>query len=203
MAKLPGPKTVKAGTAAEAKTKKVAAAPVEASEVEETEEEEVEEETEEEAEEKPAKKSKTDAVSVINPSLDKASKRKARELIDAGKVLVGDESADFINTMYEEMLGEEEGENLPEIVIDGVPNKLPVRHEVIDVKGKKVNYPIFFVAAVKGGFCMYNELGMRVSAVTKNTDEEKDAVSKLNKACARFNAQRKATRLPDELMKGM
>ena len=127
---------------------------------------------------------------------DAATRKKARALIAAGKVVNGTEEADLINTMFE-ALQEEEREEITEAEeVDGVPNKLPVRTEDFTQGGKVVKLPVFFVAAVKGGKALFNERGQRVSPVC--TAESDPSERYIAKAAARFNAQRRANRLPTD-----
>jgi hypothetical protein len=127
---------------------------------------------------------------------DVATRKQARALIAAGKVLNGTEEADYINTMFEALQAEEREDNGDAEEVEGVPNMLPVRYEVFQQNGKEVKFPIFFVAAVKGGQSLYNERGQRVSPVC--TQDSDPNLSYINKAAARNNAQRRANRLPGD-----
>ena len=101
--------------------------------------------------------------------------------------LVGDESAEYIATLYEtleQQVNEEEVKDRPEEA--GIPNKLAVKTEKRRVIGKDIDYPILYVAEVKGGLAAYNEFGNRISDV-KTTPEDR---SKLVKTIANMNTTR-------------
>lgn len=124
------------------------------------------------------------------------TRKKARELIAAGKDINGTEEIDLINTLWEELQQEEREEVSEQEEIDGVPNNLAVRTETLSQNGKDVRFPIFFVAAVKGGQALYNERGQRVSPVCTPTSDPNQGY--INKAAARYNAERRRHRLPGD-----
>ncbi len=154
---------------------------------------------EEEADTKPVetpKPAKSEEPEVDLSAYDKTTKKKAKELILAGKTINGTESADLINTLWEEFQEEDREEVTEQEEVDGVPNRLRPRTETLSQNGKPVNFPIFFVAAVKGGFALYNEVGQRVSPVC--TSETSPNAGYINRAAARNNAERRRHRLPND-----
>lgn len=141
---------------------------------------------------------KTEAPNV-KKAYTKVTLRKIRELEAAGRELSGDETEEVIDTMHEAMELEEGGEEATEAEeIDGAPNHLTPRFEPLRVGGKDVNFPVFFVAAVKGGTRLYNERGQAVSGVMKTAKEQ----AYIAKAAARNNAIRRSNRLPEEFAQG-
>ena len=141
---------------------------------------------------------KTEAPNV-KKAYTKATLRKIRELESAGRELSGDETEEVIDTMHEALeLEEGAGEVTEAEEVDGVPNKLSPRFEPLRVGGKDVNFPVFFVAAVKGGTRLYNERGQAVSGVMSTQKEQ----AYIAKAAARNNALRRSNRLPEEFAQG-
>lgn len=145
-----------------------------------------------------------ESVSAVKYS--KADQRKVKELTDAGVTLEGTESPDELDTLIAALPAEGADEHAAEQIIPGVPNKLPIKHEVIVLANKKYNFPIFYMAVVKGGQAMYDYHGRRVSPVYGPDDvlagsEGSSPTKALNytiKACAKFNAQRRKSVLPGD-----
>lgn len=176
---------------AEEKAAKLRAAEAEDT-VDEAGEEVAEDEAEEEAEEAPAPKAKS--------KYKRATQAKIVALREAGETVADDESEEVINTMFEALTHEQAQDEATEAEeVPGVPNKMPVRTEMLRVGGKDVNFPIHFVAAVKGGMALYNERGQRISGVAAAGSPE---ATYLNRASARNNALRRANRVPEEFAAG-
>ncbi len=135
----------------------------------------------------------------------KADKVTIKSLEEAGVELKGDETSEELETLAaaQSMKGDDEAGVQEEV--EGVPNQLPPRTEPRSLAGKTVNFPVHFVAAVKGGFALYNETGKRISpayAPDQPLDESPNAtkgVLYINKACAKFNAMRWKNTLPGDL----
>ncbi|OLS16000.1 MAG: hypothetical protein RBG13Loki_0378 [Promethearchaeota archaeon CR_4] len=136
----------------------------------------------------------------------KEEKAVIKKLTGYGIELTGEESGEELNTAleaYELENGDDVGEAE---VVDGVPNKLPVRTESILIAGKAQALPIFFVATVKGGKqALYDYEGRRVSPAYGATDriDGGDATSEFGtrhiaKAAAKFNAMRRRNIIPGE-----
>jgi hypothetical protein len=128
----------------------------------------------------------------------KPIQRKIKAMLDEGIALTGEESEGEIETRYADFEQNDVEEATEQEEITGVPNKLPVKTEPMKIQGKDIAFPIHHVAAVKGGFALYNERGQRISGVCV----EKEQVQYINKAAARNNALRRASRLPEEMVNG-
>lgn len=127
----------------------------------------------------------------------KDDKLKIAQLKEYGVELSGTETTGELDTLLsiEQAKGEAptEAEEL-----EGVPNNLPPHFEEISVGGKPAKIGIFFVAAVKGGFALYNNRGQRASPrysagqrVDPGDETSKLGIEHINKAAAIFNTQRR------------
>lgn len=138
----------------------------------------------------------------------KAEKILIKKLKLAGKELTGEETPDELNTLSLALEQEEAVAPSEAVEEDGIPNKLPVRFEEIQIAGKPAKLSIYFVAAVKGGkMALYAHTGQRVSQAY-GPDEMYDAestvkgVSYIQKAAAKFNAMRRKNIIPGEAQIG-
>lgn len=141
------------------------------------------------------------------PTYSKADKNKIKQLTEEGVPLSGTESPEELDTLIAALPVEGEGDSVQE-EIPGVPNKLPVRFEVLILANKQYNFPVFFMAAVKGGQAMYSYTGQRCSPAHSADDvlpgqegasgTPTKALQYLIKACAKFNAQRRKSVLPGD-----
>ncbi len=143
------------------------------------------------------------------PKYTKADKKAIGLLQDAGVELTGTETPEELEALVEEKgLGEDDG---GAEVIPGVPNQVPVLLEPVEPGSKAKPFALYQVVAVKGGHCLYNEKGVRVSHVcsaAKVHGRDADIKDKvpgeisefayIAKAAARSNADRKARRLPND-----
>ncbi len=132
-----------------------------------------------------------EAVNSKGVKYSKADQKKIKTLTDAGKPLLGDETSEQLDTLMAALEAGERDEDAGERVeAEGVPDKLPVRTELLKIGNKEVNFPIHFVAPVRGGYAIYNETGVRI-------DFNED-LSSLSRKVSRVNALRRAGRLPNE-----
>ncbi len=137
----------------------------------------------------------------------KADLRKIADLKDANVPLDGTETSAELDTLVAALPVEGADEHAAEQVIAGVPNQLPVKTEIIILANKQYAFPIFFMAAVKGGQAMYNYQGRRVSPVynaddilpgSEETSSPTKALQYTIKAVAKFNAIRRKSVLPGD-----
>jgi len=137
----------------------------------------------------------------------KEDKARIKRLKDKGVELSGEESPEELETLSI-VEDQEEIEEAPEQEeVEGIPNKMPPRTETIEVGGKKVELPIYFVAAVKGGKQrMYSPTGAAASPAYGVGDfiagsegsNPTDGIKYITKACARMNIILRKNIIPGE-----
>lgn len=137
--------------------------------------------------------------------ISKEDKAAIARLKEAGQELTGEETSAELETMVAALDAEGgDGSTGEREVLAGVPDKLPVKYEILIVSGKETRFPVHFVAAVQGGrFALYNEFGVRISGAYGANDHidptdtsSQKAVMAINKMAATNNAlRRKSHRL--------
>lgn len=129
-------------------------------------------------------------------------KKLIKKLKAAGVELTGEESSEELQTKDQAQSLEEKEDSGEAEEVEGIPNNLPIRTTPVKIGNADVKLAIFFVATVKGGKqALYDYEGRRVSpafgaedtiagSVTTSTPNGTKGINHINRACAKFNAQR-------------
>lgn len=125
---------------------------------------------------------------------DEEVKEKILVLKKAKVKLDGTESPELIDTYYQDVMVNTKDKQREAVVMDGVPNNLPPRVEVLVIGGKERQFPVWFKAEVKGGAALYNEFGQRVTSVASTPEEQ----SLISRQLSKVNAERRARALPSD-----
>lgn len=136
----------------------------------------------------------------------KEDKAIIKQLTEGEVVLTGEETSEELKTMLDSFVLEGGDAPTEQEVVDGVPNKLPIRTEDLLINGKVHKLPIYFVAALQGGKqAMYAPTGQRAShaysvgdPVDLNDPSSEKGTAYINKAAAKFNAMRRRNVIPGE-----